>query len=200
VEFVSHTVQKYTAHNIVLDIPGVAPDQLSIPLRAECAVPKIALEVNPLEFGSCFVRYPYKRTLKLSNHSKLPAKFEVLPQESSSKGLALFTVEPSSGGIPALGEQTVEVSLCTQTLGRVQLPVRIRIPGSRGRPLEFVIDARSMGPDLLLGPECAPVEALQPCAVINYGNVPVLLQHKHPLQVCHAWPVQSAQPGLPWLA
>lgn len=77
VEFVSHTVQKYTAHNLVLDIPGVASEQLSIPLRAECAVPKISLEVNPLEFGSCFMRYPYKRTLKLSNHSKLPAKFEV---------------------------------------------------------------------------------------------------------------------------
>jgi hypothetical protein len=80
----------------------------------------------------------------------------------------------------------VEVSLCTQTLGRVQLPVRIRIPGSRGRPLEFVIDARSMGPDLLLGPEGAPVEALLPTAAINYGNVPVLLQHKHHLQVCCA--------------
>jgi hydrocephalus-inducing protein len=80
VEFVSHTVQRYSAHRLVLDIPGVAPEQLTLALRAECAVPKITLECSPLEFGTCFVRYPYTRTLKLSNHSKLPAKFEVLPQ------------------------------------------------------------------------------------------------------------------------
>lgn len=183
VELVSHTVQKYQSHHLVLDIPGVASDQLSVPLRAECAVPRISLECNPLEFGNCFVRYLYKRSLKLTNQSKLPAKFEVLPQDNSSKGLALFTVEPSTGGIPAMGEQTVDVSLCTQTLGRVQLPVRIRIPGSRGRPLEFAIDARSMGPDLLFGAEGASPDALQPTAAINYGNVVVLDQHRHHLQV-----------------
>ncbi|GFH15842.1 rhodanese domain-containing protein, partial [Haematococcus lacustris] len=63
VEFVSRTVQRYTSHNLVLDIPGVAKEQLAIALRGECAVPRITLDCNPLEFGSCFVRHPYKRSL-----------------------------------------------------------------------------------------------------------------------------------------
>lgn len=45
----------------------------------------------------------------------------------------------------------MEVTLSTVTLGRVQVPVRVRTPGSGGRPLEFVIDARSVGPSLELG-------------------------------------------------
>ena len=44
------------------------------------------------------------------NESKLPAKFEVLPQEPASLGLASFTVEPSSGGIPARGEQVTSAA------------------------------------------------------------------------------------------
>ena len=76
-------------------------------------------------FAPC--RHPYTRSLTLTNASKLPSKFEVVPQENQSKGLALIKVEPEAGGIPALGSQTVQVTLKTSRLGRIQLPLRIKV-------------------------------------------------------------------------
>lgn len=38
----------------------VADNQLQLPIRGECAVPRISLSTPVLEFGDCFVRYPYK--------------------------------------------------------------------------------------------------------------------------------------------
>lgn len=38
----------------------VANDQLAVQIRGECAVPRITLSTPVLEFGECFVRYPYK--------------------------------------------------------------------------------------------------------------------------------------------
>lgn len=183
VEFVPAQVMKYTAHMLVLDVPKVREAQLTVPIRAECAVPKIGMASSTLVFGECYVRYPYKQSITLLNQSKLPAKFEVLPQDHSSTGLAHFTVEPMSGGIPAMGEHTLEVTLETQTLGRVQLPVHIRVPGSKGKPLEAVIDARSMGPTLLFGAEGAPSDALKDATEIAYDRVAVLDEHVRAVQI-----------------
>lgn len=85
------------------------------------------------------------------NESKLPAKFEVVPQDSASLGLATFTVEPSSGGIPARGEQVVELTLTTHTLGRIQIPVKVKALGSKAAPLEFIVNAKCVGPQLDFG-------------------------------------------------
>ena len=54
-----------------------------LPIRAECAVPKLMLQSPILSFGECFMRYPYKQLLTLVNESKLPAKFEIQPQVGS---------------------------------------------------------------------------------------------------------------------
>ncbi|KAF5830389.1 hypothetical protein DUNSADRAFT_14652 [Dunaliella salina] len=182
-EFVPHTVQKYTSHHLVLDIPKVADNQLSVAIRGECAVPRITLNNPVLEFGECYVRYPYKQSMRLSNPSKLPAKFEVVPQDEGSMGLATYTVEPSSGGVAAMGEQVIEVALTTHTLGRVQLPVRVRVVGSKGSPLEFPIDARSIGPHLLFGPAGASPSELGSATAVAFDKVEVLDTHTRMIQM-----------------
>lgn len=95
-------------------------------------------------------------------------------------GLAIFSAEPSSGGIAARGEQTIELTLSTYTLGRVQLPVRIKIIGSKNKPLEFAIAAKSLGPDLLFG--ASPDEKVKELA-ISYGRVAVLEEHVYCLHL-----------------
>jgi len=60
--------------------------------------------------------FPPRQTIRLSNPSKLPAKFEVQPQEEGSMGLATYTVEPSSGGVPAMGEQVCIDAMCKACL------------------------------------------------------------------------------------
>eukprot|EP00798_Chlamydomonas_sp_ICE-L_P006741 gene6741-3411_t len=193
VEFVSETVQKYTS-NLVLDIPKVADNQLTIPIKAECVVPRLMLESGTLTFGDCFLRFPYKKIMRLANDSKLPGKFEILPQDVSSTGIATFTAEPSSGGIPAKGEQEIEVTLTALTLGRLQIPVRMRAIGSKAAPLEFLLEARCLGPDLLFGTAASLVNE-NPTRLkesnINFGKVLVLAEHVANLHLYNPTPIPA---------
>lgn len=81
VEFQPQSVQHYNL-SLVMDIPGVMAAAARVALKGECAVPVIRLaEGNEvLPFGEVFVHYPYSQSFVLHNDSKLPAKFEVLPQ------------------------------------------------------------------------------------------------------------------------
>lgn len=100
VDFTPQTVALYSKQ-LQLDVLGVGEGLLTVPIEAECAVPKIDIESDVLEFGECYIRYSCKKSLTLINASKLPAKFEILPQDAHSKSLALFSSEPTSGGIAA---------------------------------------------------------------------------------------------------
>lgn len=75
------------------------------------------------------------------------------------------------------------MELTSHTLGRVQLPLRIRIAGSKAPPLEFPIDARSVGPHLLFGPMEAPPAELSPASAVAFDSVCVLDVHVHTMQV-----------------
>ncbi|KXZ49496.1 hypothetical protein GPECTOR_21g722 [Gonium pectorale] len=179
VEFVSRTVQRYRTE-LVMDIPGVAERQLVLPLIGECAVPKLSLYSRTMEFGECSLRHPYKKEMRIVNESKLPAKFEVLPQEPNSLGLASFLVEPSSGGIPARGEQVVELTLTTYTLGRIQIPVRVKALGSKAQPLELILNAKCVGPQLDFGED---PETRTTTPSLAFDRVPVLKEHSLPLVI-----------------
>lgn len=65
--------------------------------------------------------------MTLTNASKLPCKCEVMGQEARSQGLAIFTTSPNSGVIPAKGTLDVVVTLQASRLGRIQLPLQIKV-------------------------------------------------------------------------
>ena len=121
--------------------------------------------LGPLFWGLCHLLLPPPTLLlmlSLAGLSSPPSalllhtllcrcRHPFLSQDMASLGLATFTAEPSSGGIAAKGELAVEVTVHTSTLGRIQLPVRIKVIGSRGAPLQCIADAKSIGPHLLFG-------------------------------------------------
>ena len=78
-EFCPQSVQQYNL-TLVMDMPGISDSAALLPLKAECAVPLVTLDKEVLEFGECFLGYPYHSSFKLLNESKLPAKLEVLQQ------------------------------------------------------------------------------------------------------------------------
>ena len=90
--------------------------------------PHRLLVVSPVTSFSLY-RHPYIRFLTLSNASKLPVKYEVLPQENASKGLAIYSTQPAAGAIPALGSVQLSVTLQTARLGRLQLPMKVQVSG-----------------------------------------------------------------------
>ena len=125
VEFVSTNVRKYDL-SLVVDVPGVGDALAQIPILAECCVPRISLATDVLAFGPCFVRHEYTQSLTITNTSKIPAKYEVVPQDEQSQGLAVYTSTPSSGGIAACGDVTIDFTLSTERLGTIHLPVEVR--------------------------------------------------------------------------
>ena len=60
-------------------------------------------------------------------YTHLPCKCEVLGQEQRSQGLATFTTATTSGLIPAKGTLDVEVTLQALRLGRIQLPLQVKV-------------------------------------------------------------------------
>jgi hydrocephalus-inducing protein len=181
-EICSETVMKYSGFQLVVDVPDVGEEMGAVDILAECCVPKLSLSNTSIDFGNCYLRYPYKALLKLVNESKLPARFEVLPQDSKSSVLGTYTAEPREAGIPAKGEQLVEFVLDVERLGRIQLPVTIKVAGSRSPPLQCTLDCFAMGPSLqfqVMGvmPELADE------AAITWGKVPVLAEHEYTLHM-----------------
>ena len=146
-DFVAQSVRRFDTA-ILFDVPGVGEGLHRLPVLGDCCVPKISLNVSSIDFGDCYLRYPYTAGVTLINESKLPAKFEVIPQDELSQGLALYTAEPARGDIAAQGSQNIEFTLATERLGSMNLLAFIKIAGSKSAPLELVVRAHSMGPKL----------------------------------------------------
>jgi len=94
------------------------------------------------------VRHQYTKTLTLTNESKIPAKFEVTPQDEQSQGLAMWTCVPAAGQIAACGKVELSFTLSTERLGTIHLPASIVIVGSKADPMRLTICALSQGPHL----------------------------------------------------
>lgn len=99
---------------------------LTVNLCSQWAIRTFFLTIRTSIIGD-MCRYPYKRVLTLTNSSKLPCKCEVMGQESRSQNLATFTTEPNSGVIPGKGTFDVEITMQASRLGRIQLPLQIKV-------------------------------------------------------------------------
>lgn len=93
----------------------------------------------------------------MASHSLYPA---LAPsQDQASQSLGTFTTVPELGTIAAKGSKTVTLKLEAARLGRIQLPVYVRVAGSRNKPIQLVADAKAMGPWLEFAVMPAPTAA-----------------------------------------
>lgn len=78
-------------------------------------------------------------------------------QDQASQSLGTFSAEPESGTIPAKGSKVITLNLQATRLGRIQLPVYVRVAGSKNKPLQLVADAKAVGPwlDFAVKPKAA---------------------------------------------
>jgi hydrocephalus-inducing protein len=71
---------------LVVDLDGVGQELGSLPITARCAVPTVAFEpYEAINFGEVFIRYAFYQCLVIHNTSALPAKFQILPQDETSR-------------------------------------------------------------------------------------------------------------------
>lgn len=69
VEFIPMTPKKYDLV-LVVDIDGVGPDMHTLPIKAECFVPKVdIIPSDVIDFGNSFLRNKYYSMIELANKS-----------------------------------------------------------------------------------------------------------------------------------
>ncbi|CAH7062215.1 Hydin [Phodopus roborovskii] len=112
----SNTVQKYELA-LVVDVEDIGEEVLALLITASrCVVPTLQLVTTEVNFGRCFLKYPYEKTIQLVNHDDLPGCYKVLPQVNENPRTStqltcslvfqankksLWTVKPSKGMVPA---------------------------------------------------------------------------------------------------
>jgi hypothetical protein len=108
---------------------------------------QVSLASHHLDFGTCFLQFPYEKKLEIVNDSPLPASFSALPQPEQSQTLATYALEPSSGVVAPMSTQAVTLTLSTERLGVCHVPAAIKI-GGREDPLTVTVAANGVGPKL----------------------------------------------------
>ncbi|KAF4028176.1 ASH domain-containing protein [Phytophthora infestans] len=181
IRFTSHNVKVYQ-YELVVGVPGVGADLLSIPLRAQCFVPEIAVLKQELDFGRCFLRYPHKQMLVLENKSThLFGRFEIGEQDDHSRAIATYSTSEFTGSVSPGERVSVEISLSCEKLGSIRLPMVITVLGSTDLPLSVTLSATGSGPK---------VELDQP--EINWGNCSCLVDHERTLRMTNVSLIAAA--------
>jgi len=172
VDLQSSTVKAYEYY-LSVDVEGAGQALLSLPLKAVCKVPPVKLLKKELNYGECFIRYPYDQTFTLVNESpNLFAKFHIVAQEAQTQSVALYQPLPPDGEIPPSGQAVVTLRLSCEKLGGFRLPLTIEIPGSVEPPLQAAIVASSVGPRIELDQ-----------AALNWGATVCLFDSPRPLTI-----------------
>ncbi|KAM7059176.1 hydrocephalus-inducing protein homolog [Molossus nigricans] len=176
----SNTVQKYELA-LVVDVEGIGEEVLALLITARCVVPALCMANAEVDFGRCFLKYRYEKTIQLVNPDDLPGCYEVLPQVYEDSPAVLFS-SPRPYGI-ILPQSTVDLPLTleTQVTGEHRSTVYISIFGSQDTPV--VCHLRSIGE--------GPVIYVHPIQ-IDFGNIYVLKESSRILNLSN----QSPIPGL----
>ncbi|CAE7461731.1 HYDIN [Symbiodinium sp. CCMP2592] len=191
IDFVSLNVKSYDLC-LVVDLDGVGQELASIPIQARCAVPQVALEPSEhLEYGDIFIRYPSHQTLVLNNTSALPAKFQIMPQDDSTRSIAEFEPDQSFGSVPPASSHVLTFTLTSQVIGTLQIPITIRILGHNSANTVILI-ANTIGPIVNIEP-----------SVVDWGNShclepitrSVLVSNNSVIPASDAWQQQLFTPN-----
>jgi len=130
----------------VIDIQGVGEELHTIPIKAECTVSEVTLPVDTVDFGECFLRHSYIRTLDFQNESELSAKFEMQSQDEASKAVATISPDRPMAAINPKSSHSTALSLTPYRLGRINMPICFKVPGSGSQPMVCTILADVVGP------------------------------------------------------
>ncbi|XP_016051807.1 PREDICTED: hydrocephalus-inducing protein homolog [Miniopterus natalensis] len=176
----SNTVQKYELA-LVVDVEGIGEEVLALLITARCVVPTLRMANEEVDFGRCFLNYPYEKAIQLVNHDDLPGCYEVLPQACEDSPAVLLSSPSPYGVIPPHSTVDIPLTLETQVTGEHRSTVYISIFGSQDPPV--VCHLRSIGE--------GPVIYVYPTQ-IDFGNIYVLKELSRTVSLSN----QSLIPGL----
>ncbi|GMH58813.1 hypothetical protein TrST_g5240 [Triparma strigata] len=179
VDLISTTVKEYE-YSLRVDVEGVGENLLSLPIIAECKVPKIVIKNKEVPYGDCFIRFPYTEELILVNDDPdLSAKYEVIAQDPATTAIASYETIPPVGSVPPNSETKVKIRAIGEKLGNFRLPLMLSIAGSVEPPLQSSIVANCIGPKLSLshtqikwGPTTCLIDNVRDLIMTNDSEIP----------------------------
>ncbi|XP_044902281.1 hydrocephalus-inducing protein homolog isoform X9 [Felis catus] len=158
----SNTVQKYELA-LVVDVEGIGEEVLALLITARCIVPTLHMVNTEVDFGRCFLKYPYEKTVQLVNHNDLPGCYEVLPQVHEDMPAVLLSSPTPCGVIPPHSTIHIPLALETQVTGEYRSIVYISTFGSPDPPMVCHLKSIGEGPVIYVHP-----------TQVDFGNIYVL--------------------------
>ncbi|XP_056680687.1 hydrocephalus-inducing protein homolog isoform X2 [Monodelphis domestica] len=167
----SNTVKKYQLA-LVVDVEGIGEEVLALLITGRCVVPKLRVVNQELNYGYCFLKYPYQQTVQLVNDDDLPGCYGVPLQEYEETPSVLFSSLNPCGIINP--HSTIELILVleTQVLGEYHCTVQITTFGSKDPPLTVQLRSVGEGPVVNVYPD-----------KIDFGSIYVLKETSRSLHL-----------------
>ena len=129
---------------LVLFVAEAGEEIFSLPISAKSEVPAVRLETPYLDYGRCFLQYPYTLGVILTNPSRLPVKYEMEPPPDERT--LHYSTDPSSGVIEAGRTLELPLQIEPRVVGEVITAAVFRILGSLEDPLEVAVRFVGEGP------------------------------------------------------
>ncbi|KAG2469946.1 HYDIN protein, partial [Polypterus senegalus] len=176
----SNTVKQYEVA-LVVDIEGVGEEVLALPILARCVIPPLRLVSPVLEFGRCFLDYPYHHAIKVANDSRLPACCGLLPQEYDEHPPVLYSSSESRGIVQPNSTLNIPLVLLAKMVGKLDIVANIAIFGSEDLPLKVRLACIGEGP-------VVHVSSME----VDFGNIPVLKDVSRTLKLSNQSPIAAS--------
>nr|KAF6318524.1 HYDIN axonemal central pair apparatus protein [Pipistrellus kuhlii] len=176
----SNTVQKYELA-LVVDVEGIGEEVLALLITARCIVPALRMANTEVDFGRCFLRYPYEKTIQLVNPDDLPGCYEVLPQVDEDSPAVLLSSPRPFGIIPPQSTVHIPLVLEAQVTGEHRSTVYVSVFGSQDRPVTCELRSIGEGPVIYVYPD-----------QVDFGKIYVLQESSRIINLSN----QSLIPGL----
>ncbi|XP_066493063.1 hydrocephalus-inducing protein homolog [Tiliqua scincoides] len=147
----SNTVKTYETA-LVVDVKGSGEDVLALPITARCITPPVHMANPIVNFGRCFLQFPYQQMVKLVNDSDLPGCYCVLPQKTEKHPKILHSSPMPSGIIEPHTMVEIPLALEVQERGPQEVTAYIAVFGSEDPPLVIQLMTFGEGPVVYVHP------------------------------------------------
>ncbi|XP_035679087.1 LOW QUALITY PROTEIN: hydrocephalus-inducing protein homolog [Branchiostoma floridae] len=192
VTLVSNTVKKYDSM-LVVDVQGVGQGILMLPIVAKCIVPTLAVVTPVLDFGRCFLGFPYEHSIKILNDTELPAKYDIIPQAVDDASTLTYQSSQWRGILQPHTVTEIPLTCTAQQLNEAEEVVYIHIFGSQDPPMQVHVCCVGEGPVV----HVAPTE-------LDWGDIRVLTDVHRTVQLSNEslipapFSAQMMRPGSVW--
>uniref|UniRef100_A0A670KA82 HYDIN axonemal central pair apparatus protein n=1 Tax=Podarcis muralis TaxID=64176 RepID=A0A670KA82_PODMU len=166
----SNTVKTYETA-LVVDVKGSGEDVLALPITARCSTPPLHVANPILNFGRCFLKFPYQQMVKLVNESDLPGCYGVLPQVSSVSLTVLHSSPLPCGIIQPHSTVEIPLALEVQEKGQQEAVAFIAVFGNEVFPLTIQLVSFGEGPVVYVHPaklDFGPIQVLKDVSRVLY--------------------------------